>query len=238
MSYQLFSLNNTSLPYEEWVKLGRPKRAVFKYKDYRVNGEEYYLTYVPADDTLFVSVEFDYFSMDALLKVGVDSAQRRLHVSHASCFVANEWGSVNGRLCPRSGWGANKVFKKALRFVGDDRVLDMISKAFFGYKDEEDDKRWTWSLPSRIHKVSQGFADEACEWSHKIANGDTFVNQAMPWRRVVTFFDRTSEMTAASTKIKAAFKGWQARHEHRHNPYTPLGRHLLLADFALINNDA
>jgi uncharacterized protein YuzE len=225
-----FSLRAPESPYMAWINKGCPKRAVFKYHHNLVNGDLYKFTYVPTTSILYISVDVEYYTMDALVMLKVDKKRKVINIARASCYSNNEWPSFNGLDCPISGWGSDKMFRRCLEYVGGQRVLNVIRDKFFGQQG------WTWHIPSatgsgRIRGIPYEMSEVAIKWQQTINNSDDVFTNIIPFKRVMVYIDDTPEQQAAATKIQAHYKGWKTRMTYRYTPYTTLGKHLILKDF-------
>jgi hypothetical protein len=222
-----FCLRKPVSPFDQWVKHGSPKRAVFKcYKDaiYRYN-------YLPAKSILFISADFGYacYTLDALVELKVDRQNKTLNIARASGYSNNYWTDTWMEFVddfPPNGWVNGTDFIRCLKKVGGQRLLDSIRRHFFG-------EEWSWNRPSDDDDMIAGLPSDVCEEAYICEcafddSEDMFVTENIPFNKVMVYIDNIPERNAAAIKIQAGVKGWKARMAYRLNPYTTLGKHLAL----------
>ncbi len=214
------SAQEGSSPYVDWLRLRRPSKAAFKITNHMMD-DVYTIIFDPNLNALYIDVNCEYWYMNAVALVQVDMKTRKLRITRASCRAQDEWSALNGDACP-NGKGGARFMRKALKFVRDLDVLGIAAKHFFG-------EHWTFVTPLKRGTLTD---DHIVESMH--AWNDCLYYNRGPWGKTTAYFDTTEDEKSAATRIQSVFRGWQARMKYRYNPYTTLGRYVVLRDAGFI----
>ena len=202
-------------PYQDWIHFHRPTTAVFKYTQHMFD-DIVTVIFDPTLNGLFIYIELEEWTMKATARAIPDDQHKKLRIESATCTATDFWPLMNGSRCP-SGVGGARFMRRALGFVRDLDLLNMVARKFFGHE-------WTVSRIGRGTLKDPSLIEEMQDWC------DTLWYSKGPWGRVTASFNITSTLEKAATKIQAVFRGWAARMKYRYNPYTRLGRYVVLRD--------
>lgn len=203
-----------SNPYQDWIRFNRPSKAAFKYTDHRMD-DIITVIYDPNLDAMYIDVTSDYWYMTAVARVQVDNDHKRLRITSATCNAADNWPLMNGPGCP-NGHGGARFLRRALDYASSLDALGIASREFFG-------PEWSFVTPIKRGTIFDSFIINSMHEWDEVLN----YNRG-PWGKCTAFFDLTRVQASAATKIQAAFRGWKARMKYRYNPYTSLGRYVIL----------
>lgn len=213
-----YCAKNGKSPYQDWIRLRRPAPAIFKYTQHMMF-DILTVIFDPNINGLFIDVELEEWSMTATAHMIPDTMHKTLHIENAICTAKNLWPFNLG--CP-SGTGGARFMRKALGFVRDLDVLRLVAREFFG-------PDWT-VLHIKRGKLSESsiLIEEMQDWH------DVLWYPKGPWGKTTASFNTIQTCEKAATKIQAVFRGWKARMQYRYNPYTRLGRYVVLREAGFI----
>lgn len=204
-------------PYADWVKRGRPENTTFRYTHHGWRDVQVF-AYMPNNGTLLVINTGGEVQLRAELSLSVDEENMTLYATAASCECRNEgYGTLPNTYVSDFPDGKGGIYMMRKAFAYRHIHLDLVAHMFFGAD-------WRFAL---LPLVSLPQVPEALRTAVK-ESSDSMAWVYGPWDKAVALYDRVPD--EAATKIQAAFRGWQARMAYRYNPYTSLGRHLVLRD--------
>ena len=203
-------------PYQDWLRLRRPAPAIFKYTDHMLDNI-FTVIFDPNLNGLLIDIELEEWTMKATVRMIPDNMHKTLRIECATCTATNYWPLMNGPGCP-SGSGGARFMRKSLGFVRDLDVLKLVARELFGID-------WT-VLPIGRGKLSDSsnLIEEMQDW-HEV-----LWYPKGPWGKTTASFNTIQTCENAATKIQAVFRGWKARMKYRYNPYTRLGRYIVLRE--------
>lgn len=211
-------------PYDDWIRNGCPSVAAFKYtdqigRDNLIDNMIWYI-YDPNLRALYINFWFDYYIMTAVMTITVDHKNKALCIRDTYCRADDHWPTMNGEGCP-NGEGTATLLRKALNWNSNLDPLNKIAAEFFG-------KEWKFlGVPKKSNKTEEWIIKEMEYWQ------DALSYKEGQWDMTIAYFDK-SFVEEAATTIQAAFRGWSARMKYRFNPYTRLGRFVVLKDAGFI----
>lgn len=201
--------------YVDWVKRGRPENTTFRYTHHGWRDVEVF-AYMPSNGTMLVTNTGGEVELEACyVTLSVDEANKIMSVTAVSCECRNEEDYYDGYHDFPDGKGGLNMMKRAFAFLNIS--VDFVARKLFGVD-------WRFApLPLvKLPRVPEALCTAVKESS------DSMAWEYGPWDKAVALYNRVPD--EAATKIQAAFRGWQARMAYRYNPYTCLGRHLVLRD--------
>lgn len=207
-----FCLYDSTCPYRDWQRMGRPKRAVFKYLHDSVIGDFYTLTYLPASSLLFISSQFSAIFFDTHIILNVNEHASELNIEQVVCYKHSD---------PQREYCLRATNLGIVKYLIQEGVLELVRAKFFMGS-------WTWNIKlNEIILIPRDLKNKGIEQRKALDSRDIAFNTC-PQERVMVWMDNTDELNAAATRIQTVFRGWQTRMTYRFNPHTTLGRHIVL----------
>jgi IQ calmodulin-binding motif len=235
----------TALPaFQEWLSSCRPYGASYFYYDTADAYRHLHLLFVPhsnKEGVIHVRADMNYLDMLCTMTVAINERRKRVSVTGVTCdthIVWPEYYSLPLEL-PRMVHGGVKHYKHSVAFLeGEWDIERCIADKFFGPE---------WKLTcSKTNGGHENGTSKKGKKNTKVRmvpyelheSGLDKIDHHMtrypgPWKpmgEVVCFYD-LDRYNRAATRLQATWKGWLARRDYRYNPYTTLGRHLVLRDF-------
>lgn len=201
-------------PYLDWIKRGRPENTTFRYTRH---GSEHVdeFAYLPSKNTMLLV--YGGVELKTEITFNVDEANKTLHVTAVSCVCECDCDSDDDSFwkSPFNGFTEGlPMLKRALDWHNIN--LEFVVHQLIGVD-------WHVApLPDEVPQVPEALRIAVNESS------DRMYWDRGPWNKTVALYDPVPD--EAATKIQAAFRGWCVRMKYRYNPYTCLGRHLILRD--------
>jgi hypothetical protein len=233
-------------PFEDWLQSGEPETAAIRSKYDR--GHHGYITdyvFVPSMNLLRIEVSSLTCGFRATAKVKVDPNTLTVHITEAHCVA---WKSDTAQMAPE-GSGSIELLSSLIHYYDPDSYSDPESYSDYGHTNYDDDhmrdnndndndtgKHGIYDTISRdifgsgwqMSKLPPKDEELPC---FQVERLNEWVRRNMPDRNYTAryaYYDMTREISAI--KIQAAFRGWRARMQYRYNPYSNLGRFVLLRE--------
>lgn len=238
---------NALTPYKHWcAELQHPHATAFIHKDtLYINGsDELTLVYIPFDHLIYVYQDYSHMKMHAVVDIAIDESKQHVSITRVTCKAHAPYGNMDQI-------GTSNLLLTT--FLNDTWTLSTLIKPFFG-------SYWTCSCGlvryssqfssyiatehEELPHVSIGQYTLAEQWYQYMTSNVLTVPYKVAERRIhaskglytctyvsaLGYVDTSIEDRAASV-IAACFKGWRARMRYRFNPYTRLGKHLIMEAF-------
>lgn len=209
-------------PYEDWLRLGCPTQAAFKYSDEKMGNAytAYTLIYDPNLNALYIKIWFGHWIMTATAIIEVHSTSKQLRVQAASCMAKSNWPVTQKTPI---GTGGARFLRRSINHVSGLGILSTVAKEFFG-------REWSFKYIRRGTLHDKKIVDTMHDWYAAL-----FLAYGT-WDATTAFYDTTNDATydAAATMIQATFRGWKTRMKYRYNPYNRLGKYVALKSAGFI----
>ena len=205
------SFSKTSkTPYQEWLDRNKPD-AIFKYSGHFGADYFWYIYFEPAKDLIYISGEFEYYTLDIISTLIVDRETKTVKIDRIFCENINHWPNMFAG--PLDGIGGISKYKQNVVFLEmEDITFDRAVKLFFG----------DWNL---VIPMTRPFLNNAKD----LVKDYRQVTGSGQWDRVIGTF--LIDKNNAATIIQKYYRGWKIRLKICCDPETTLGKYLIMKMF-------
>jgi hypothetical protein len=207
-------LDSTTTPILEWQRLGYPNNTIFRYFDGVVGGYTVYYTFVPCDlsiSSLNIVFITDKYRIEIAMEIYSSSKTKHLFItdSDMEIMISNFYNPI----LPTD----TNIFEciKDIYTIYNIDLFQTLATLMYGNGYKVIGSLEHHNIKKRANFVVQNQLSS-------LSKSTTLVPGTM-----MGFYYQKSLEAAASSKIKAAYKGWKARMKYRYNPFTTLGKHLI-----------
>ena len=219
-------LHRQESPYDDWLRMGRPRGALFAC--FKNTGPDISLAMYmrPAHRVGYIKACYGYYWVTLAFKVDVDPAARTVGLTRLLCESRNIWPDIAGKPAdlPNGGTGSGGIawLRSCARFLGHDTdvFFERAVEKFFGLG-------WSAVVPVTRPRMCDDDLELCRACSAIFGDADTMV----PRNRPVAYYDSAASADGAATTIQRHFRGWQVRMRTSFDPHTRIGAYYAIRAF-------
>ena len=178
-----FASSDDKRPYDDWVAKYKPRCAAFVYNNEWLNCDEVLrLRYLPNESVVHVIYFDEYYNMEAIVYINIDTNAKQVNIVNASCECNNYWTMGNEEEHEKGGL---EVFTRNMSRFIDDIVLKYIAKHMFGIG-------WTTVIMAEAEDTTD-IVERVNYYRELIPYG--------PWRKTIGVYDVSVQRVGGSQKV-------------------------------------